>query len=98
MPGMRSRRAKVEKRPVQPLSTAEEARASNRRTLSAAAAPEITTGSRSATAYQRNPTRQRTIRRSSPTTPILPWTTASTTSAARKGPKPIMVPGTRPAA
>jgi hypothetical protein len=79
-----------------PNSAAEEVGwAPSRKTLVAAAVRVTTTGSRSAAAYHCNPTRQRTIRRSNPTMPLLPSVTASTTSAARKGPKPTIGLGAR---
>src|SRR5215216_1472835 len=78
-----------------PNSAAEEVGwAPSKKTLIATAVRVITTGSRSATAYQRSPTRQRTIRRSNPSTPLLPSVTASTKNAARKG-KPTIGVGER---
>src|SRR5215207_3386712 len=64
-------------------------------TLNAAAARAIATGSKRATAYHTGAMLQRTIRRSKPTMPVLPLVSASTTSAARKGPKPTMGWGER---
>src|SRR5215210_544897 len=98
IPGIRSTTAKVEKRPVQPPRSAAEGAWAPSRTFSAVAARAIPTGSKSATAYHLIPTRQRTIRRSRPPIPLLPWVMASTTSAARKGPKEAMGVGERPKA
>src|SRR5215210_4036293 len=98
IPGIRSATAKVEKRPVQPPISAAEGAWAPSRTFSAVAARAIPTGSKSATAYHLIPTRQRTIRRSRPPIPLLPWVMASTTSAARKGPKEAMGVGERPKA
>ena len=56
-------------------------------TLSTVAPRASPTGSKRATAYHPSPTRQRTIRRSKPPTPLLPLVMASTKSAARKGPE-----------
>src|SRR5918997_2903742 len=96
--GIRSTKAKVEKRPVQPPRSAAEGAWAPSRTFSAVTARAIPTGSKSATAYHLIPTRQRTIRRSRPPIPLLPWVMASTTSAARKGPKEAMGAGERPKA
>src|SRR5918994_4727921 len=95
MPGTSRRRKNVEKRPTQPLSSTEEGAWAPNRTLNIAAARLIATGSKRATAYHLSPTRQRTIRRSNPTTPLLPSVSASTISAARKGPKPTIGLGER---
>src|SRR5215211_1341271 len=79
-----------------PTSAAAEIRwAPSRKTLSAAAVRVTPIGRPSGAAYHCNPTRQRTIRRSNPTTPVLPRVRASTTSAARKGPKPTIGVGNR---
>src|SRR5215204_4747472 len=78
-----------------PNSPEEGVRAPSKKTFSAAPTAVRPTGSRSATAYQRGPTRQRTIRRNKPPIPVLPRVKASTTSAARKGPKPTMGWGRR---
>src|SRR5688500_1083619 len=85
----------VEKSPVQPPNSTDEGGWAPNRTLITAAARLIATGSKRATAYHLSPTRQRTIRRSTPTTPVLPLVRASTTSAARKGPKPTIGWGRR---
>src|SRR5215218_3862382 len=94
---MSSQRKNVCKRVDQPPSSAAEevVWAPSKKTLSAAAVRETTMGSRSATAYHLSPTRQRTIRRSNPMTPLLPSVSASTISAARKGPKPMIGLGAR---
>jgi hypothetical protein len=63
--------------------------------LDSAAARLIATGINSAAAYHPSPTRHWTIRRSNPSTPVLPLVIASTASAARKGPKPAMGEGAR---
>src|SRR5829696_9257479 len=82
---------------VQPPNSAaeEEGWAPSRKTLIAAAVRVTPIGRPSAAAYHCTPTRQRTIRRSNPTTPVLPRVRASTTSAARKGPKPTIGVGNR---
>src|SRR5687768_8668238 len=95
MPGTSSRMKNVEKRLVQPPSSTEEGAWAPNRTLNTAAVRAIATGSKRATAYHRNPTRQRTVRCSNPPTPVLPRVIASTTSAARKGPKPAIGEGER---
>src|SRR5215213_10345675 len=96
-PGIKSDNKNSSKKLDQPPKSAtEDVRcAPSKKTLSAAAARVTTIGSRSATAYHWIPTRQRTIRRSNPTTPLLPSVIASTTSAARKGPKPTIGLGKR---
>src|SRR5215218_2418642 len=93
---MRSRTKNVGMRLDQPPNSAAEevGWAPSRRTLIATAVRVTTTGSRSATAYHRSPTRQRTIRRSNPSTPLSPSVTASTKNAARKG-KPTIGVGER---
>src|SRR5215217_1414907 len=94
---MRSRMKNVGMRLGKPPNPAaeEEGWAPSRKTLIAAALRATPTGSRSAAAYQRSPTRQRTIRRSKSTTPVFPRVIASTRSAATKGPKPTMGRGKR---
>src|SRR5919112_5057404 len=92
---MRSRMKNVEKRLVQPPNSTGEGVWAPNRTLNTAAARAIATGSKSATAYHTGATRQRIIRRSNPTIPVLPWVIPSTTSAARKGPKPTIGWGER---
>src|SRR5829696_3433918 len=92
---MRSRMKNVEKRLVQPPNSTDEGAWAPNRTLNTAAVRAIATGSKRATAYHLSPTRHRTIRRSNPTTPDLPRVIASTTIAARKGPKPTMGWGRR---
>src|SRR5215211_3328523 len=94
---MRSQRKNIcKKLDKPPNSAAEEVRwAPSKKTLSSAAVRVTTMGRRSATAYHLSPTRQRTIRRSNPTTPLLPSVSASTISAARKGPKPTIGLGKR---
>src|SRR3712207_2176790 len=87
--------AKVEKRPVQPPNSAVDGAWAPNRTLNAAAASVIDTGSKRATAYHPNPTRHCTIRRSNRTILVFPLVMASMRTAARKGPKPAMGVGTR---
>src|SRR5215208_1876947 len=70
---MRSTRKNAGMRLGHPPSSADEAPwAPNTKTLSVAAKTVIVTGTKSATAYHTGETRQRTIRRSKPPTPLLP--------------------------
>src|SRR5918995_2908224 len=88
MPGMSNRMKNVGMRLSKPPNSAaeEEGWAPSSKTLSATAVRVTTMGSKSAAAYHCTPTRQRTIRRSNPTTPVLPRVIANTTNAATKGP------------
>src|SRR5919107_6338751 len=88
MPGMSSRMKNVGMRLGKPPNSAaeEEGWAPSSRMLSATAVRVTTMGSRSAAAYHCTPTRQRTIRRSNSTTPVLPRVIANTINAATKGP------------
>ena len=65
-------------------------------TFNSAAPPDTATGSSRATTHQPRPTRQRIMRRSKPRMPALPSVRASTTSAARNGPKLAIGIGIRP--
>ena len=67
-------------------------------TLSIVATAVSTAGSNSATAYQPGATRQRIILRNRPISPVLPSVSASTTIAARKGPKLAIGFGKTPSA
>src|SRR5919112_2749982 len=80
----------------QPCSAADVGVSAPSATLTTAAVVAKTIGPSNATAYQRAPARHCTMLLSNATTPRRPRVAASTTTAARNGPKPMIGDGDQP--